>query len=375
MANSTRIYHERQMRLSDSMQSAGIDAIVLNPGPSLVYMTGLHFHLSERPVVAIFARGKPVVIALPYLEALKVQNLPYPLKAFIYGEDPTSWAEIFKQAAHSSEVVKGKMGLEPRQFRVLELRLVENAFPHVELITAEDIIASLRMQKDSTEVSAMRKAVEIAQNALNATLPMIKPGLTEEAIASELVSQLLRHGSSGEMPFVPIVSGGPNSANPHASPSDREIRKGDLLVIDWGAAWSGYFSDLTRTFAIGEVDSEYRRIHEIVQQANAAGRAAGKPGLPASVVDVAARNAIDSAGYGEFFTHRTGHGLGMEGHEPPYMRGDNQLILREGMTYTVEPGIYLPGRNGVRIEDDMVITENGAESLSDMPRELITLGA
>ena len=172
------------------------------------------------------------------------------------------------------------------------------------------------------------------------------------------------------MPFAPIVSGGPNGANPHASPSERKFQAGDLLVVDWGAAYRGYISDLTRTFAVGEVEAEFQKIHKIVQEANAAGRAAGKPGVPCAAVDKAAREVIEKSGYGPYFTHRTGHGIGMEGHEEPYMRSDNMQILEPGMAYTVEPGIYLPGRNGVRIEDDMVVTATGAESLSDMEREI-----
>jgi len=186
--------------------------------------------------------------------------------------------------------------------------------------------------------------------------------------------QLLKHGSEPEMPFAPIVSAGPNSANPHASPTERELQKGDLLVVDWGAAYDGYISDLTRTFAVGEVDAEYEKIHKIVQEANAAGRAAGKPGVPCAYVDKAARDVIEKAGYGVYFTHRTGHGIGMEGHEEPYMRSDNMQLLEPGMAFTVEPGIYLPGRNGVRIEDNAVITENGADVLSDMPREIRVVG-
>jgi Xaa-Pro dipeptidase len=198
--------------------------------------------------------------------------------------------------------------------------------------------------------------------------------MSEQELSSELVLQLLRHGCQSELPFAPIVSGGPNGANPHANPGERPLQAGDLLVVDWGAAWGGYVSDLTRTFAVGQVDAEFEKIHKIVQEANAAGRAAGKPGAPCAVVDRAARGVIEAAGYGQSFTHRTGHGLGMEGHEDPYMRGDNQQLLAVGMTYTVEPGIYLPGRNGVRIEDDMAVTENGAESLSDMPRQMRVVG-
>ena len=146
------------------------------------------------------------------------------------------------------------------------------------------------------------------------------------------------------------------------------------MVVDWGAAADGYISDLTRTFAVGEVDDESKKIHQVVQQANAAGRAAGKPGAACADVDKAARDVIENAGYGVYFTHRTGHGIGMEGHEEPYMRGDNMQLLEPGMAFTVEPGIYLPGRNGVRIEDNVVITETGADVLSDMPREIRVVG-
>jgi Xaa-Pro dipeptidase len=216
--------------------------------------------------------------------------------------------------------------------------------------------------------------VKIAQGALEAVIPEIKIGMTERELASELVMQLLRYGSESELPFAPIVSGGPNSANPHASPTERKLQAGDLLVVDWGAAHNGYISDLTRTFAVGEVDEEYKKIHKIVQDANAAGRTAAKPGVPCADVDKAARDVIEKSGYGKYFTHRTGHGIGMEGHEDPYMRGDNMQILEPGMAFTVEPGIYLPDRNGVRIEDNVVITETGADVLSDMPREIRVVG-
>jgi len=164
------------------------------------------------------------------------------------------------------------------------------------------------------------------------------------------------------------------SANPHASPTERKLQAGDLLVIDWGAAYEGYISDLTRTFAVGEVDDEYKKIHKIVQEATAAGRLAAKPAVPCANVDKAARDVIEKSGYGKYFTHRTGHGIGMEGHEEPYMRGDNMQLLEPGMAFTVEPGIYLPDRNGVRIEDNVVITEDGADVLSDMPREIRVVG-
>ncbi len=364
----------RLQHLSQTLTAAGLDAVVLNPGSTLTYLTGLHFHLMERPVLMVFAPGQEPVFILPTLEKLKLEQLPYPAQAYPYGENPAEWAAVFGAALASLGLEKAKIGMEPRALRLLEYGYLQTAAPAATFSDASPSLSALRICKDEQEITLMRRAVQIAQNALLATLPLVKIGMTERELASELVIQLFRHGSDPELPFAPIVSAGENSANPHASPSSRKLRPGDLLVIDWGAAYGGYISDLTRTFALGEVDAEYAHIHHIVQQANAAGRAAGKPGSPCAAVDIAARQVIEQAGYGAYFTHRTGHGIGMEGHEDPYMRADNQDVLQVGMAYTVEPGIYLPGRNGVRIEDDMVITPAGAESLSDLPREIRVLG-
>lgn len=366
--------NNRVEKIQSALQSSKFDALVLNPGPSLIYISGLHFHLMERPVVILFAKDQVPAIVLPELEQQKLVGLPYEIRGFPYGEKPDEWQKVFNQAINHLELKEKTIGMEPLRMRMMEYCYLQTAAAGAKFEDAGDLISSLRLLKDAEEVKAMRSAVKIAQSALQETLPLIKTGMTEEEIASELTLQLLRHGSSPELVFSPIVSGGLNGANPHATPGSRQLRVGDLLVIDWGAVVDGYISDLTRTFAIGEVDIEYQKIHQIVLDANAAGRAAGKPGVPCANVDIATRSVIEKAGYGDYFTHRTGHGIGMEGHEEPYMRSDNMQILQPGMTYTVEPGIYLPGRNGVRIEDDVLVTETGSESLSDMPRELMVIG-
>ena len=365
---------DRLISLSKSLLAAGLDALALTPGPSLVYLTGLHFHLMERPVLAFFTANSAPVLVLPELEMLKMKDLPFEVKPFPYGENPDDWDRVLLNAGRSLGLEGKRIGIEPLHMRVLEFRKVQIIAGGTECPDATQVVGQLRLHKDADEVAAMRSAVKVAQAALAATIPTIKIGMTEKEIAAELVVQLLRHGSQPEMPFAPIVSSGPNSANPHAEPSDRNLRLGDLLVVDWGARVDGYISDLTRTFAIGKVDEEYRKIHQVVLEANAAGRAAALPGVPCALVDRTARNVIEKAGYGKYFTHRTGHGIGMEAHEDPYMRGDNMQLLEPGMAFTVEPGIYLPDRNGVRIEDNMVITESGAECLNDMKRELREVG-
>jgi Xaa-Pro dipeptidase len=361
-------------KLNASLQTSDLEAVILNPGPTLTHLTGLHFHLMERPVVLLFAKDQIPALVMPELELQKVASLPYKLQIFAYSENPSEWGDVFRQATQSLGLDGKRVGVEPRQLRLLEFRYVRNSAPEADYPDASDVLSGLRLRKDKLEVDAMRRAVQIAQDALEATIPLIKIGMAEKELSSELVMQLLKYGSEPEMPFAPIVSGGPNSANPHASPTERKLQAGDLLVVDWGATYDGYISDLTRTFAVGAVDDEYKKIHQIVQDANAAGRGAAKPGVPCANVDKAARDVIEMAGYGIYFTHRTGHGIGMEGHEEPYMRGDNMQLLEPGMAFTVEPGIYLPNRNGVRIEDNVVISEDGADVLSDMPREIRVVG-
>lgn len=352
------------------LQSTGLDGMILNPGPSLVYMTGLHFHLSERPVVVILLPDSPAIIVLPELEQEKLKQLPFEIQAFPYGEDPAQWEMAFKSTTRAASLAGKRIGVEPRQLRFLEFRLLSDASPRTHFLSAEAGVAELRMVKDTNELSAMRRAVDIAQNALNATLPGFKLGMSERELASELTLQLFRAGCDPEVQFAPIVSAGPNSANPHATPSARKLSIGDLLVIDWGASYDGYYSDITRTFAIGKLDPVFTKIGKVVLAANEAGRNVVTPGVAAQVVDQAARDVINSAGYGNYFTHRTGHGLGMEVHEGPYIRSGNPQVLESGMTFTIEPGIYISGKNGVRIEDNVAVTTSGVECLTSLPREI-----
>jgi Xaa-Pro dipeptidase len=272
------------------------------------------------------------------------------------------------------ELEGGKIGVEPLSMRFYELELLQTAIPRATFAPSDGAISGLRIRKSETEIAAMQRAAEIAEAALQATLPLIKVGMTELELASELMAQLLRAGSDPETPFSPIVASGPNSAQGHATPGDRPLSPGDSLVLDWGATHKGYMSDITRTFFVVETPGELGRIHTIVQKANAAGREAVHPGASCGSVDLAARSEIEAAGYGEYFIHRTGHGLGLESHEPPYIRAGEETVLEQGMTFTVEPGVYLPGRGGVRVEDDLVVTEDGGLSLTTLPREAQVVG-
>ena len=367
------IFRNRQNQLQSLLQKNDLQAVGLNPGPDLSYLSGLDFHLMERPVMGIFpVSGEPVLI-LPELEGAKIASLPFPAKAFLFNEDPGTWTDVFQSALKDSDLLSGKLGIIPRRFRFLEQTFIQGAAPDLQLVSAQSLLSQMRRIKSEAEISFMSEAARIAECALSSIKMAIKPGVTEKEIAGRLVSRLLLEGSDPELPFFPIVSFGENAANPHATPTDRVLKPGDIILIDWGASHNGYFSDITRIFAMGDLHPELDQIAKFVQDANAAGRAAVKPGIPASAVDQAARQVIEDAGYGQYFIHRTGHGLGREAHEEPYISKFDQTILEPGMTFTIEPGIYLPQRGGVRLEDDMVVTKEGGLSLTKSQRALTQL--
>lgn len=363
----------RLTKLAGLMEKFGLAGVALNPGPSLVYLTGLSFHLMERPTVNLVTQAGNAIMVLPQLEKGKLQGMDNTFQSFAYGDDPASWPSAFDRAGKALNITSGKIGIEPTRLRFLELSFLQNAMPEIDFVEASEVFALLRLNKDAEEIQKMKRAADIAQKAMQATLKIIRKGMTEKEIANELLVQLLREGSDPEIPFAPIVAMGENSANPHAIPSGRALMPGDLLLVDWGASYEGYFSDITRTFTFGNVDPELVNIGDIVLEANQAARNAGSPGIDAGAIDRAARSVISAAGYGDAFIHRTGHGLGMEAHEAPYIFEGNEMVLSPGVTFTIEPGIYLPGKGGVRIEDDVVMTDEGLVSLTDMPRKVLPI--
>jgi Xaa-Pro dipeptidase len=367
-------YNSRLDTLRHLQAANGVECVALVPGASLRYFTGLAGHLSERPTVAFIpARGR-LTVALPELEAPAARSqLPPDAQLFTY-RDEEGHEHVFHQVAEELTLSSMPIGVEYLAMRLLETRRIEQAAPNCQLLAVEPWLPRLRMKKDESEVASMQQAIAIAERAIQHLLDRdaIRTGRTELEIAADLRIEMLSEGGQGEA-FSPIVVAGPNSASPHAGPSDRPLAEGDLVTIDWGTTYQGYRSDITRTFVLGSSTPEIIKIYDAVLAANQAGRLAVRPGLPAQEVDRASRQAITLAGYGEYFIHRTGHGLGLETHEPPYIVEGNLDILEPGMTFTVEPGIYVPGVGGVRIEDDVIVTEDGSETLTTLPRQLISL--
>jgi Xaa-Pro dipeptidase len=368
-----RVYASRVRALQKLQKTQGLDCVALVPGANLRYFTGLGGHLSERPLVAFFpAAGQPA-LALPALEVPGARALLPDDVQFLPYSDEEGHEHVFAQVAAALGLERDSvaLGVEYLAMRLLEARRIEQGLPGCRLLATEPWLPVLRMRKDEAEVDLMRHAVQIAEAAMARLLQegAIREGRTELELASELRIAILHEGGQEEA-FPPIVVAGPNSASPHAGPSDRALAQGDLVTIDWGATYQGYRSDITRTFVLGEPSSEIERIYDAVLAANGAGRLIARPGVPAQEVDRAARRAITLAGFGPQFLHRTGHGLGLEVHEPPYIVEGELEILQPGMTFTVEPGVYVAGLGGVRIEDDVLVTEDGRETLTSMPREL-----
>lgn len=360
----------RVEKLLAVMQARGLKTLALAPGANLHYLLGLTIHMSERLAVAFVGRNGAVRMVLPALEMPRAQAEARVPIHFYPWSDAEGFADALRQCDADADI-SGPLGVEYTNMRVLELRAIERVAA-VEVEDANPLLGELRMVKDEDELRAMRAAVRVVEDALRQAVAALRPGVTEREIVAVWDRAMETAGSKTS--FTTIVASGPNSANPHHTPGDRRMERGDLVILDGGAVVDGYCSDITRTVAIGEPSADARAIYELVLRANRAGVAAVRPGASGAAIDAAARQVIEGGGYGEYFVHRTGHGLGVEIHEPPYIHSGEPAPLREGTTFTVEPGVYVPGVGGVRIEDDVVITATGGECLTTFPRELLVVG-
>lgn len=362
----------RIQKLARKLSENNLDWLALVPSPSMVYLSGIHSHTSERPVVLFIGQNGQSAIIIPTLEAMKAEAVGISAENIFAWSDQQGYTGAFAQAASTLGLHGSRVGVESLKMRVLEGDLIAE-IGSAKVSHADHIMDTLRLSKDADEIAAMQKAAEVAEAAMNAFLPSIKIGMTEKAVASKLSQAIMDAGADG-LTFSSIVSAGPNTASPHATPTNRPIAAGELLILDWGARVGDYVSDITRTYALGEISDELRNIYETVKASNAAGVAACRPDVTGEAIDKASRDVIDAAGYGDYFIHRTGHGLGMEAHESPSLVAGNSNPLPVGAAFTVEPGIYIPGIGGARIEDDIILTEDGYLSLTTLSRNLITIG-
>lgn len=356
-------------RLNKLLAAVQTDVVAFVPGANMEYFTGLHLHLSERPTIAFYSE-EGLSFIMPQLEMVKLVERPdLEAQAFAWS-DADGYADAFSQAAQALELDHVSLGVDGQTMRVFEFMALAAGGAKME--DAQEIgqtMRNVRAIKSADEIAALREAIAISEEALKRTLDWAQPGMTEQQIAAKLSDELSALGTDGHA-FGPSVLTGPKSALPHGGTGSREWGDDEFLLIDFGGIKRGYPADITRTFCKGTPSDEMRKIYDAVLAANRAALAIAKPGVTCHEVDKAARDVIAAAGYGEYFTHRTGHGLGLEVHELPNIATNNHRKLEAGMVFTIEPGIYVPQVGGVRIEDDVLVTEDGCESLTTYPREL-----
>jgi Xaa-Pro aminopeptidase len=345
---------------------AGIGVLLLTPGPDLRYLTGYDTHQSERlTCLAVPADGPPFLIT-PRLEMRSVLASP----AGALGLDIFGWDETDDPYAMVADRLgrPETAGLTDQMWAMAVLRF-RDALPATRPVLASAALRGLRVRKTAAEVAALRAAGEAIDRVHQRVPGWLRPGRTEREVAADIAGAITAEGHA-RADFV-IVGSGPNAAKPHHEPGSRVLAVGDAVVVDIGGTMpSGYCSDCTRTYVIGEPPPEFAEYYQVLKAAQEAACAAVRPGVSAAAVDAAAREPIDAAGYGRFFVHRTGHGIGLETHEAPYIVAGNAEALAPGMSFSVEPGIY-PGPHGARIEDIVVCTADGCERLNNASRELV----
>jgi Xaa-Pro aminopeptidase len=367
--DGTRLYPaSRLAEVAAATAAAGLDAVLLTPGPDLRYVTGYDAHQLERlTCLAIPAAGEPFLV-VPRLEVPAAQASPAgALDLEIVGWDETD--DPYALVAGRLGAVAA-VGLSDRMWALMVLRL-RAALPSARQELASVALRDLRARKSPAEVAALLAAGE-AIDRVHARVPgWLRPGRTEREVAADICEAIVAEGHA-TVDFA-IVASGPNGASPHHTAADRLLQPGDPVVVDIGGTMpSGYCSDCTRTYVIGEPPADFAAYYRVLKDAQDAACAAVRPGVTAESVDAAAREPIDAAGYGEYFVHRTGHGIGLESHEDPYIVSGNTEILEPGHAFSIEPGIY-PGPHGARIEDIVVCTENGVRRLNNASRDLIVV--
>lgn len=362
----------RLHKLSQWMKENDIEMSFLTSSESVFYLSGFYSNPHERLLgVAVFQDEDPILVC-PALDQEDAKKSGWQYDIIAHSDIDNPW-EFIQKAVNKRLNKVSKIAIEKEHMNVERFEILSKSFPVATFVSAEEKLRRLRMIKDEKELSIIREACALADYAVEVGCSEIKEGKTELDVLAAVEFALKKKGVTA-MSFSTMVLTGANGASPHGTPGLTKIQKGDLVLFDLGVVVDGYCSDITRTVAYGDINEKQREIYETVLKAELAAIEASKPGVTCSEVDLTARNIISQAGYGDYFPHRLGHGLGISVHEFPSLTETNDLLLEKGMVFTIEPGIYVPGVAGVRIEDDVVVTENGLEILTKFPKELQIIG-
>jgi Xaa-Pro aminopeptidase len=355
---------ERLKKLRERMEVEQVDLVALGPGPHMQWLLGFHPHADERPcLLCIGQKGTAFLMPALNAEGSRTQtDLP-----FYEWNDADGPSEAFTRLRADLDVTSAGSVVLDETMRADFGALVQDAMPNAARQFTASTIGLLRMRKDDDEYTFLKNNARIADQAMQAGWAAMQIGMKEIEVAEVIRTKFTELGAN---PIFTIVGSGGNGAFPHHQTGDTKLKEGDAVVMDIGGGLCGYSSDITRMAVLGKAPDGYDKVHAIVEAAVQAALVAARPGARARDVDFAAREVINKAGYGQYFVHRTGHGMGVEIHEQPYLTSVSETVLEPGMVFSIEPGIYLPGRFGVRLEDIVILREDGPEIFSDLPRDL-----
>lgn len=354
--------HNRLAALRAIMRRTGTTLTALAPGAHMHWVLGYHPHPDERPTYLLVGPESAAMV-VPSVNAQDIgSRVDLPLHVWADEDGPSAAVGSALVAVLPGGAVRVSLDETMRADAALLLLDQLNA---AERTFATETVGALRMRKDDAEFTALKSAASAADHAMQAGFAALRPGLTESQVADAIRAGFAQKNTPSAFC---LVASGPNGAFPHHSTGDRVLQVGDAVVIDIGGTTAGFPSDMTRMAHVGRAPDGYDDVHAVVERALLAAMAAARPGVMAKSVDKAARNVIAQAGYGEYFVHRTGHGLGLEVHEPPYLTATSETILQEGMVFSIEPGIYIPDRFGIRLEEIVILRKDGPEILSSLPR-------
>jgi Xaa-Pro dipeptidase len=360
--------NQRLNKLQAWMKDNDIEVSFVTSSENVFYLSGYYTDPHERLLaLAVFQEEEPFLVC-PGMEVHDAKRSGWDHELIGYSDIDNPWEMILNSINKRMDRVS-KVAIEKEHMNVERYEQLLRLFPHSTFVSGEEKLRLLRMVKDASELKIIEEACALADYAVEFGVNEIKEGKTELDILNALEFALKQKGVT-EMSFSTMVLTGANAASPHGNPGNTKIQKGDLVLFDLGVVVDRYCSDITRTVAYGDINDKQKEIYDTVLKAQLAAIEASKPGVSAADVDLTARRIIAEAGYGEYFPHRLGHGLGISVHEYPSLTETNQLIIEEGMVYTIEPGIYVPDVAGVRIEDDVFITADGVKILTNFPKEL-----
>ncbi|MDX8345602.1 Xaa-Pro peptidase family protein [Rossellomorea sp. YZS02] len=359
---------QRIEQLENWLKEEKIDAAFINSTENVFYLTNFHTDPHERLMgLFVFPEAEPFVV-LPGMEVRQIKDAGWSHEVIGYSDHENPW-EFIKEAIQSRSIPGSRVAFENEVVTYGRSQAFLNIFDAPQIVNVEDKLNQMRLVKDEKEIEIMRRAAKMADFGVEVGVSALQEGVTEMEVLAKIEYELKKKGIR-EMSFSTMVLFGEKAGDPHGNPGERKLRAGDLVLFDLGVVLEGYTSDITRTVAYKSVSDKQKEIYDTVLKAELASLEASKPGNRIGDLDQIARDIITDAGYGDYFPHRIGHGLGINVHEFPSMSHLNDGILKEGMTYTIEPGIYVPEIGGVRIEDDVLITNDGYVTLTNYPKEL-----